>query len=238
MKLFLPKQHGAWAMLIVPFGLGIVSGGMDWLQIPLGVAWIALYLSTYPLLLAVKKKKIKFHLKWSAIYFIIALIFITPVMLKEPVIIIVGLLMTPFFFLNLYFSRKKKDRLFLNDLSAIIAFSLSGLATYYLGTNQWNATAWVVASVCILFFVGSTFFIKTLIREKKNPAYRWISWTYHSILCLALIIIGNGLMALAFIPSLIRSIYFPGKTLKPMNMGIIEIVNSAIFFIVMSIYFY
>jgi hypothetical protein len=26
MKLFLPKQHGAWAMLIIPFWLGALDG--------------------------------------------------------------------------------------------------------------------------------------------------------------------------------------------------------------------
>ena len=34
MKLFLPKQHGAWAMLIIPFWLGIAATNMIWQHIP------------------------------------------------------------------------------------------------------------------------------------------------------------------------------------------------------------
>lgn len=35
MKLFLPKQHGAWAMLIIPFWLGVIKGGFIWQRYPI-----------------------------------------------------------------------------------------------------------------------------------------------------------------------------------------------------------
>jgi hypothetical protein len=34
-KWIVPKQHGAWAMLIVPFLLGAYAGGFTWLHVPL-----------------------------------------------------------------------------------------------------------------------------------------------------------------------------------------------------------
>ncbi|GLH63611.1 hypothetical protein PG301_14500 [Parageobacillus sp. G301] len=56
-KWIVPKQHGAWAMLIIPFVLGAYTGGLTWLHLPLFVGWFFLYLATYPLLMAVKLKR-------------------------------------------------------------------------------------------------------------------------------------------------------------------------------------
>ncbi|QBP42607.1 YwiC-like family protein [Paenisporosarcina antarctica] len=238
MKLYMSKQHGAWAMLVVPFVLGMVAGGFDWLQIVLAIGWVPLYLSTYPLVQAIKKKKVKFHMTWFYRYFFTAIVFIIPVVVMRPSIGFVGLLMIPFFLLNIYFGIRNKDRYFWNDISAIIAFSLSSIATYMLGANQINTLAWLIVGVSVLFFVGSTFFVKTVLREKKNQKFRWLSWIYHSLVPLAFLVIGKWLIALAFLPSLIRAIGGPRIPMRPMKMGILEIVNALIFFIVMSIHFY
>lgn len=238
MKLYMAKQHGAWAMLVVPFVLGMVAGGFHWLQLVLAIGWVSLYLSTYPLVQAIKKKKVKFHLTWFYRYFFTAIVFIIPVVVMKPSIVIVGLLMLPFFLLNMYFGKRNQERDFLNNISAIVAFSLSSLATYMLGANQIDTQAWVIVGVSILFFVGSTFFVKTMIREKKNQNFRWLSWLYHSLVPIAFLLIGKWLIALAFVPSLIRAVGGPRIKMRPMKMGILEIVNAAIFFIIMSIYFY
>ncbi|WP_251032856.1 YwiC-like family protein [Bacillus sp. ISL-7] len=33
MELFLPKQHGAWAMLIIPFWLGVIGNSNNLIKI-------------------------------------------------------------------------------------------------------------------------------------------------------------------------------------------------------------
>lgn len=35
MKLIIPKQHGAWGMLLIPFILGVLIGKGTWYHIPL-----------------------------------------------------------------------------------------------------------------------------------------------------------------------------------------------------------
>jgi 4-amino-4-deoxy-L-arabinose transferase-like glycosyltransferase len=56
MKPFIPKQHGTWAMLVIPFVLGAMAGGWSWVHIPLGLGWLFLYLASYPLLMISKKR--------------------------------------------------------------------------------------------------------------------------------------------------------------------------------------
>ncbi|QED47211.1 YwiC-like family protein [Cytobacillus dafuensis] len=231
MKLFLPKQHGAWAMLIIPFWLGVAASEFHWAHIPFFIGWLLLYLATYPMLLLFKKKKTSFYVKWTIIYFVPALAVLSIPLLVRPSILIFGLLMTPFFILNAYYSSKNRDRAFGNDLSAIFAFSLSGLASSFLPNGEINSSAIIVFFSSILFFTGCTFYVKTMIREKKNQTYKWISWVYHIGLIIAWLILGEWQIAIAFLPSMIRAFVFYGKPMSMNKLGVLEIVNTAFFFI-------
>lgn len=234
MKLFLPKQHGAWAMLIIPFWLGVIASQFMWQHVPFFIGWLLLYLATYPMLLLFKGKNIPFYRKWTFIYFVPALILLLIPLWTRPSIIVFGLAMIPFFIINVYFSRKKNDRALLNDFSAIIVFGIAGLASGYLPEGQINSASILVFITSTLFFVGSTFYVKTMIREKKNIAYKWISWSYHIIVPAIFLIIGNWIVAIAYIPSLVRAIYFYGKPYTMKQVGILEIVNAVIFFIIIA----
>lgn len=236
MKLFLPKQHGAWAMLIIPFWLGVIEGGFMWKHVPFFFGWLLLYLATYPMLLLFKKKKLQFYTKWTLVYMIPSLLLLLIPLLERPTIFYFGLLMIPFFIINAYFTSKNQERAFMNDLSAIFAFSVAGLVSSYLGHGVMNIETLVFAFVTsVLFFVGCTFYVKTMIREKKNTQFKWISWIYHLLLVAVWFGVGFWIVAMAFIPSLLRAIIFYGKPLSPKQIGIYEIINSAIFFMIMAI---
>jgi hypothetical protein len=233
MKLFMPKQHGAWAMLIIPFWLGAAASEIVWQHIPFFIGWLLLYLGTYPLLLMFKKKKISFYRKWVLIYMIPALVFLMVPLFTTPTIVTFGLAMIPFFMLNAYFSAKNRDRALLNDLSAIVVFSIAGLASSFLPSGEINENAILVFASSILFFTGSTFYVKTMIREKKNSQFKWISWTYHLLVPVLWLAAGEVIVAVAAVPSLIRAVAFYGKPLSVMKVGIYEIVNAVLFFIIM-----
>lgn len=233
MKLFMPKQHGAWAMLIIPFWLGAAASGLIWQHIPFFIGWLLLYLATYPLLLIFKGKKIEFYRKWVLIYMVPAIVFLMVPLFTEPTIVYFGFSMIPFFILNAYFSSKNRDRALLNDFSAIIVFAIVGLASSYLPAGNINREAILVFAASIFFFTGSTFYVKTMIREKKNANFKWISWSYHMLVPVLWLCFGEIGVAAAMVPSLIRAIAFYGRPLSVMKVGIFEIMNAAIFFIIM-----
>jgi YwiC-like protein len=235
MKLFLPKQHGAWAMLIIPFWLGVFEGGIMWEHIPFFIGWLLLYLATYPMLLLFKRKKIPFYTKWTLIYMIPSLILLLIPLLARPSIFYFGLLMIPFFMINAYFTSINQDRAFMNDISAIFAFSIAGLASSFLGYGVVNIETIVFTFLTsVLFFIGCTFYVKTMIREKKNIQFKWISWIYHLFLVALWAGLGFWMVAIAYFPSLLRAFIFYGKPLTPKQIGIYEIINSAIFFFIMA----
>lgn len=237
MKIVLPKQHGAWAMLLMPFLLGIILGEPTWLHIPAFIGWLMLYLATYPLLMLFKKKQPKkaLYKKWFSIYICLALIMLLIPIIYIPRILLFGLAMLPFFLINAYYSKRNRDRAFMNDLSAIAAFSIGGIVSYYIGIQSLNEVAIAIFSYSFLFFCGSAFFVKTSIREKRNPTFIWISWIYHIGVIVITVLIGMPFVALAFLPSVIRAIYFTKKPMTPKQIGVLEIVNSSYFLIIMSL---
>ncbi|MBY6269246.1 MAG: hypothetical protein CW344_13550, partial [Parageobacillus thermoglucosidasius] len=81
----------------------------------------------------------------------------------------------------------------------------------------------------------STFYVKTMIREKKNPIYKWLSWGYHGLLIIGLVAIGYPLFVLAYVPSVVRAVYLYGKSLPIMKLGILEVANAIYFFIAMVV---
>ena len=234
MKPVLPKQHGAWAMLLIPFLLGIIEGQAVLIHIPLFIGWFFLYLATYPILMTFKNnRKKELYVKWSFYYGTPATIALLVVLVANVKMIYFGLIMIPFFLINAYFAKQKNERALINDVSAIIVFCLAGIASYYASTGTVDSIAISIFFLPFLFFAGSTFFVKTMIREKKNPLYKWISWGYHATLIVVLPIFINPLFVLAYIPSLIRSIVLYGKGITMMKIGVLEIINSIFFFTVM-----
>lgn len=235
MNLFLPKQHGAWAMLIVPFWLGVAATEFIWQHVPFFLGWLLLYLATYPMLLLFKKKKIMFYAKWTLFYMVPAISFLLFPLFHQPKIVYFGLLMLPLFIVNAFYSSINRDRALANDLSAIIAFSLAGIGSGYFVIEQMNLVLILVFISCVLFFLGSTFYVKSMIREKNNQHFKWISWSYHVIIPILWLVFGEWLVSLAFLPSLVRAICFYGKPLSAKQVGIYEIVNATVFFLLLSI---
>nr|WP_295972932.1 YwiC-like family protein [uncultured Bacillus sp.] len=233
MKLFLPKQHGAWAMLIIPYWLGVAASDFLWQHIPFFIGWILLYLGTYPFLLLFKGKKISFYSKWTLLYMIPGVLLLFIPLLSRPSIIWFGLLMLPLFSLNICFSYKNNDRALMNDILAILIFSIVGLASSYLAKGSIGSLDLRIFIVNILFFIGCTFYVKTMIREKKNQVYKWISFSYHVLVPFILFACHEWMAAIALLPSLFRAVFFYGKTYSVKKIGILEIVNAALFFFIM-----
>ncbi|WP_197280039.1 YwiC-like family protein [Bacillus sp. FJAT-27251] len=235
MKLFMPKQHGAWAMLIIPFWLGAAATEIVWQHIPFFIGWLFLYLATYPMLLLFKKKKTAFYRKWTFIYLIPALLLLMIPLFTTPSIIYFGFAMIPFFAVNAYFSSRNQDRALLNDFSAVITFGIAGLASSYLSEAAITEEAVLAFAASVLFFIGSTFYVKSMVREKKNGNFKYISWTYHIAVPVLWLAAGEWIAAFAFVPSLARALYFYGKPLGIMKLGIYEIINAIWFFIIMIV---
>ncbi|WP_114164835.1 YwiC-like family protein [Exiguobacterium sp. TNDT2] len=227
MKWMIPKQHGAWSMLILPFLLGGIVGGWTLAHIPFAIAWLFVYMGTFFLFQYIKqRKKSKELLRTVVTYLTIATVAAVPVFLSEWRLVWFVLAMIPFGLVNAYFAKIKDERNVWNDVSAVTSFCIGGMASYYLGARVLDETMMWMFVLPYLYFLGSIFFVKTMIREKKSLFYRNVSWGYHSLLVTIFIAFGYPVLALAYAPSLVRAVAFYGKKIPIMKIGIVEIANS------------
>lgn len=214
-------------MLILPFLLGGIVGGWTLAHIPFAIAWLFVYMGTFFLFQYIKqRKKSQELLRTVVTYLTIAIVAAVPVFLSEWRLVWFVLTMMPFGLVNAYFAKIKDERNVWNDVSAVTSFCIGGMASYYLGARALDETMMWMFVLPYLYFLGSIFFVKTMIREKKSLFYRNVSWGYHSLLVAIFIAFGYPVLALAYAPSLIRAVAFYGKKIPIMKIGIVEIANS------------
>lgn len=238
MNWFIPREHGAWAMLIVPFVIGMFASEISVYHFIFFIGVLAFYFASGPFLAYIRKPSLKKAvLPALFIYITVGCLFSLPVLYKYPTVILIGLFIVPFFALNIYFAKQKKERLFVNDLLAIIALSFLVLISYYIGNGLVDERALLLMVINILFFTASVFHVKTLIRERGNRAFLWISHLFHLFTIVIFIPFQLMMVAVAFLIGGIKTFVMPKKQYKPLKIGIIEIINSVLFVIIIG-YFY
>ena len=230
MKLLISNQHGAIVMALMPFLYGMLLSNPVWQHIFLLLAWAAIYLLTYPLLSLFKGRNLELYRKWTLIYSLAALLFVIPALIYNWEVITFAVAMLPLLAINIYHTMQKDERAMGNDLAGIAVFAIAGMCSYYFAERQFDAPIWWVAMYPSLFFVGTTLYVKSVMRERKNPLYLKASIAFHIFCILILSLCGLYALAFAFVPPLIRAMYLPTVKLTVKQVGLIEIGVSLIFF--------
>lgn len=174
--------------------------------------------------------KVDIFLQFSSLQLLLAAV------IHKPSFIWLAFSLLPLFLIHVYYARQKNERALLNDFAGVLFFCTGGLASCWLGTETLDGWAWFIFAQSALFFIGSSFYVKSVIREKNNRVFAYWSWGYHLILPLLSAALGGGWAVLAFIPSSLRAWFFHGKKWPVQTIGILEIVNACFFFAIMCIW--
>ncbi|MDG5789158.1 YwiC-like family protein [Evansella sp. AB-P1] len=240
MKWYIPREHGAWAMLIIPYWIGAAISGIEIVHVIFFIGLFSIYFAQAPLLTYIRNSK-KTDV-WPSFFTYVAIgaLFTIPIMIVKPVIFFICIAIFPLFMINLIFAKLKKERWFINDVVAILALSSLLIISYRLTEQaiEWEAYLYLVINA--VFFIGSVFHVKSLIREKNNKPFRFTSILYHFITVVLAFTFNFIGVAIAYFTSLLKTLFVPKKYLeKPVQIGVVEIINSAIFFIFVVIgYFF
>lgn len=230
MKLLISNQHGAIVMALLPFIYGMLLAHPVWAHAFLLLAWFSLYLMTYPFLNLFKGRNMAEYRKWTIIYATSTLIFALPALFYNWQILYFMVAMLPFVWVNIYYTKQKDERNLLNDLAGIAIFALAGMGSYYFSDRTFDAKIWWVAIYPALFFIGTTLYVKSMMRERKNPKYLRASIIFHSFLVAYFAVTGQFYLALAFFVGWLRAVYLPRKKLSVKQVGLTEFAITAIFF--------
>ncbi|WP_216831320.1 YwiC-like family protein [Alkalihalobacterium elongatum] len=237
MKLFIPREHGAWAMLIIPYLLGSLFSNTNWTHFIFFIGILSFYFATGPILSYIRKPKLGNSVVPALLlYFLIGCIFIIPVLLEYPFLLLLFLMISPCFLINLWFAKQKKERLFINDVIAIIGFSFLVLVAFYIGNGEIPTQAFFLMLINVFFFIGSVFHVKTFIRERGNKRFHKLSNFYHGGLIIVPVLLGLPFVALALAASSLKTWIMPKKNLKPITLGLIELGNSVAFVLLLVLF--
>ncbi|MGA8941921.1 MAG: YwiC-like family protein [Thermoactinomyces sp.] len=237
MKPILPREHGGWAMVSVPFFLGMAVGGPDWLHLPLFIGWMLFYLAAYPFRLALMKRHDRqAYVRWSLVYCGLGMIFMLPPLVAQPSLLWAGPVLAGMLAINGWYAYRRNERSFINDMVAILTFSIGGTASYFIGAGKLDDLALWVAALCFVYFAGSVFFVKSVFRERKNVTWQKVSKGYHALLAVILAIL-DPLLVLPFAFSTVRAFVWGGKPVSPIKVGIIEIIGSVLFLVLSILVF-
>ncbi|WP_416151272.1 YwiC-like family protein [Salipaludibacillus sp. HK11] len=239
MKWYIPREHGAWAMLIVPYWIGAGITGLNISHVIFFIGLFSLYFAQAPLLTYIRQPKHRDVWPSFCVYVASGGVVLVPYFLSDFSLLYIALLIFPFFCVNLVFAKIKKERLFINDLSAIIALSGFLLFAYQLGNTSLEHEAFYFMFIVVAFYVASVFHVKSLLREKENGVFRRVSLAYHfAIVVFMFVFVSNG-AGVAFFLSLAKTLAVTKNSLKkPVQIGIVEIINSIAFFILILSSYY
>lgn len=231
MKLLISNQHGAVVMALLPFFYGMLLSRPVWAHAFLLIAWFSLYLMSYPFLNLFKGKNIEQYRKWTLIYGLATLIFSLPALFYNRQILYFIVAMLPFVLVNIHYIKQKDERNLLNDLAGIAIFALAGMGAYYFPERTFDMKICWVALYPSLFFIGTTIYVKSMMRERKNRKYLRASILFHSFLVAYFVGTGQFYLASAFFIGWFRAIYLPHKKLSVKQIGLTEFLITAIFFV-------
>lgn len=237
MRKYIPNQHGAWAMLILPFLLGIAASSGQIIHIPLFVCWLLIYLFSFPLLQWVKTGKSERYIGPMKVYGILLLPLSIYLLITEPELLWFVLPLVPLFAVNLYYAKTKNERALLNDISAILAFCLMVYPVFYVGKGESWRTATELFLLAVLYFIGTALYVKTVIRERSNIRFYYGSVLYHLLFVLVGIFLFPSLLA-PLIVLLMRAAILPKTGITGRHTGMIEIGFSLMLYVsVLVLYF-
>lgn len=228
MKHYIPNQHGAWAMLIVPFLFGVIASTPSPLHILLFICWLLIYLLMFPLLQWIRTRKTSLYRNPILFYGVLLVPVATWLVILRPDLILIALMFIPLFIVNAYFARTKNERALLNDIAAIVQFSLMVFISFKIGGGTNYSVAMELFFISVLYFVGTAFYVKTIIREKKNKSFYYFSIGYHAISVLLSALFLPWLMVVPASILLIRAVWLPRTKINVKQSGMMEIVYSII----------
>lgn len=224
---WVPNQHGAWAMLASPLLVGVLASGFAWVHLPLALFWFAGYFAFFATSQWLKARR---RARWFPpvrFYGLLSVALGVVVLVMQPRLA----LWAPLFLLplgiGLYAAAQRNERALLAGLATTAGSALMTVVAYVAGPGDDLERARLLALVQALYFGGTVFYVKTVIRERDNVSYRWISAGYHLLaVAVVAVVLPAWPLLVVFALLLLRSIVVPPLRPTPKQTGIGEVVAT------------
>ncbi len=193
---WVPREHGAWAMLVVPVVVGAVLTGATWRHALLLVTWLVAYLAFHATGLWLRAARRPRYWPPVRAYGIGVVVLGGALLASAPGLLRWGPVYALLLATSLACSVRRADRSWLNDTVTVGAAMLMTVVSAGLGsdanpsalrlTDTWlppgagDVAVWASTAVLAAYFLGTVPYVKTLLRERGNRAVLTASIAYHA----------------------------------------------------------
>lgn len=218
----MPREHGAWGILLVPFATAVgVSGAFDFKVALLLTGTLCFYIA--------RANWLKRQWKWTAVLFAASLMATAPLLLLWKL-----WWLTAFGALAAVLAARPTQRALAAQIAAVGGLTLTAPAAWYVATGRLDAMAFWLWLWNTLYFVGSLFYVKMRITPQ---AIRWPVLVLHGALLLFVLALAKAnvvswLMVLAFVPVVTRAAIGAGRFTPPVRikrLGWMEVAYSIVY---------
>ena len=252
----IPKEHGAWAVLLVPMVVGASGAERFSLNaIFLGLSALGMFLSYVPVQTILRQflvapqglEKLPPAIFWAAVYLGLGALFIFPLALQKLWLLAGFALLGGLFFLLNFILVRRYAKTIWSDLAATLGLTLSAPSAYYVTSGTLDQTAALLWLLNFLFFGGGMIYVHMKIRAAamKKPKFsleeKWrlgkLNLIYHAaVLSIAgFLAIKNFIprfAVLAFVPMTMYAIYGTltlASAVHFKKLGLVLLAQSLIF---------
>jgi hypothetical protein len=230
---FVPPQHGAWAMLLLPWLASVTVTGFSWPHLPLLGAWLAGYLLSYYALQAVKTRRPSRFRSQLLLYGAATAPLALLVVAVRPQVLWFAPAYAVLLAVNVAYAWRRRERTLANDIASVVQSCLIVFVAAAIADVPIRSMVEVFFAV-LAYFTGTVLYVKTMIRERDNVAYRRASIAYH-VLALGAAAWLSLPLAAVFALLLARAWALPGRRLSPKHVGLLEIANCVLLYAIIVV---
>lgn len=234
-RLWLPRQHGAWALLALPILVGIAASRFVPGHLLLAAAAAAAYLASATLQAWLRARRRAAYLPSIVAYSAATVLFGVPLLVMEPRLVLAAIVVVPAGALTLAVARPGTPREMVLSLAHVAQASVLVPAAMLLAgeTSGWVLGA--ATAIAAAEMAGSVLAVRSVIRERDNVGFAARSVGYHAAITLAAAAflpwayaaLGVFLAARAVgLPLAQRRLVSNGRALRPVYVGLVEAVAS------------
>lgn len=193
---WVPDQHGAWVMVTVPLLLGVWLAGPHLLHLPLAVAWYSGYFAFFAVSwwLRARGPRKRAYVPALVTYGAVCAVDSAIVIAIAPRALWWVAVFGPLMSVAIYEAYRRRPRSLLSGLSTVLAsVAMIPLASHLVGADM-DLRVRMATLLVGMYFCGTIFYVKSLIRERKNHQFGTASVLVHVFF----VVIAAGVVALGW----------------------------------------
>ena len=245
--IWVPKQHGVWAMMIAPALTGGIVAGFAFYHVILLVAWVSAYLAFMAVRGWLRPRQRARYVRPLALWASLCLVALAGLLIWRPALVWWAIPLIVLLGASQVLIATGHERTVPNDALLIAASCL--MATIATGgasltDASWatflhsisNPESWLVTAIFAAYFWGTIFYVKTMIRERGKLSWRIASVVYHLVWLVPAFLVNpwTGVFALLLAA---RAILVPlvWPRTKPVYIGLGEVGLTVVLILIICV---